>query len=244
MAEWATPAHLGAGQTLALWERAEPLHPLGRAAALAGWSTGVAEVGAEPIGSVHARLLRLRRAQSGPQMAATADCPRCGARMEFELDADELLSRQDRAADLPIEMRTKMPADIAEWRAPTWADLDELEGDDAAATLLRRCISLADGRDPATLPPAVIEEIEAAMVAADPLAEILVASTCPGCDHRFDAAVDIVEFVWLELDARAKRLLHEVDILARAYGWTEPEILALSDQRRAAYLRLVLDGAP
>jgi hypothetical protein len=38
--------------------------------------------------------------------------------------------------------------------------------------------------------------------------------------------------------------LHEVDLLARAYGWTEPEVLALSEARRAAYLRLVVEGAP
>jgi hypothetical protein len=46
------------------------------------------------------------------------------------------------------------------------------------------------------------------------------------------------------VDARARRLLHEVDVLARTYGWTEDEVLALSEQRRASYLRIVLDGAP
>jgi hypothetical protein len=29
-----------------------------------------------------------------------------------------------------------------------------------------------------------------------------------------------------------------VDALARAYGWTETEVLALGDRRRAAYLEL------
>jgi hypothetical protein len=33
-----------------------------------------------------------------------------------------------------------------------------------------------------------------------------------------------------------------VHTLAAAYGWTEPEVLALSEPRRAAYLRLVGDG--
>jgi hypothetical protein len=40
------------------------------------------------------------------------------------------------------------------------------------------------------------------------------------------------------MDARARALLAEVHSLARAYGWTEPEILALSPQRRAAYLEM------
>src|SRR5206468_730296 len=37
----------------------------------------------------------------------------------------------------------------------------------------------------------------------------------------------------------AGRLLREVDALARAYGWREPDILALTPWRRDAYLQLV-----
>ena len=231
----------GASQTLDLWERAEPLPPLRRGHVLAEWGAEADRVSEEPIGSVHARLLRLRRAQSGPLMAATVDCPNCGARVEFELDADSLLALQERATNGSVEL----PDDIAEWRPPSWADLDGLpDGEGRGTAMLRRCIRLADDRDPATLAPDVVEEIEQAMMTADPLAEVLVASACPHCEHRFEASVDIVDFVWTELDARAKRLLHEVDLLARAYGWTESQVFALSDQRRAAYLRLIVEGAP
>ncbi len=37
----------------------------------------------------------------------------------------------------------------------------------------------------------------------------------------------------------AEQSLVEVDALARAYGWTEAEIMQLSPTRRAAYLQLV-----
>jgi hypothetical protein len=37
----------------------------------------------------------------------------------------------------------------------------------------------------------------------------------------------------------ARSLLAEVHSLARAYGWTESEILALSPQRRSTYLEMV-----
>jgi hypothetical protein len=53
-----------------------------------------------------------------------------------------------------------------------------------------------------------------------------------------------VSFVWAELEAQAHRLLHEIDVLARAYGWSEPEVLALGERRRAAYVSLVLEGVP
>jgi hypothetical protein len=98
--------------------------------------------------------------------------------------------------------------------------------------------------DPATLPAELIEAVEAAMAQADPLAEVVVTLECPACAGAFDADLDLGSYVWAELDARARRLLLDVDILARAYGWTEPEVLALGEPRRAAYLRLVLDGAP
>ena len=40
-------------------------------------------------------------------------------------------------------------------------------------------------------------------------------------------------------EARARALLAAVHTLARAYGWSEPDVLALSEQRRAAYLEMV-----
>ena len=42
-----------------------------------------------------------------------------------------------------------------------------------------------------------------------------------------------------ELEAQAKRLLRSVHVLASAYGWSESEILALSEARRDAYVELV-----
>jgi hypothetical protein len=36
--------------------------------------------------------------------------------------------------------------------------------------------------------------------------------------------------------------LLDVDALARAYGWSEPQVLALSATRRAAYLQLIGGG--
>jgi hypothetical protein len=71
---------------------------------------------------------------------------------------------------------------------------------------------------------------------ADPLAEARVQLTCPGCGHEWDDTLDLALFVWAEVEARAKRLLLDVHQLARAYGWTEGEILALSERRRRFYL--------
>ena len=41
------------------------------------------------------------------------------------------------------------------------------------------------------------------------------------------------------MEGRAKRLLMDVHLLARAYGWSEAEVLALSPARRRFYLEMV-----
>jgi hypothetical protein len=45
----------------------------------------------------------------------------------------------------------------------------------------------------------------------------------------------------MELNAAATRLLHDVHTLASAYGWSEGDILAMSEARRARYVAMVLD---
>jgi hypothetical protein len=37
---------------------------------------------------------------------------------------------------------------------------------------------------------------------------------------------------------RAERLLLDIDTLARNYGWSESEVIALSPTRRAAYVQM------
>ena len=50
---------------------------------------------------------------------------------------------------------------------------------------------------------------------------------------------DIVSFFWREIEEFAIRTLREIHALARAYGWAEDQILALSPTRRRCYLEMV-----
>ena len=77
------------------------------------------------------------------------------------------------------------------------------------------------------------------MAVADPLAEIRLALCCPSCGDESTETIEIVSFLWGEIEARGKRLLTEVHAIAAAYGWTEAEALALSPARRAFYLEMV-----
>ena len=230
---------LEATRALDLWERAQPLAPIERAVELAAAAAPVAArdaVAALPLGQRDARLLALRDAA----LDATAGCPECGETIEFSPDAAQLLELEP-AAVVPLEIA----GFSVRWRPPDSRDaLAAAAAPGPAAAhriLLDRCVLAASGPAGAVaaseLPAAVCDALDAAITAADPLAEILIALACPACGAAFGADLDVASFVWTELDATAHRLLGEIGELARAYGWTEPEVLALSDRRRGAYLR-------
>jgi hypothetical protein len=44
--------------------------------------------------------------------------------------------------------------------------------------------------------------------------------------------------LWQKVQLAAERLLLDIDTLARAYGWTESDVLRLSPVRRAAYVQM------
>jgi hypothetical protein len=216
---------LSAAATLDLWEAAGRLGPVERALALAAVAepAEVDELARLPLGRRDALILRL----AGRALEATATCPACGETAEFSVDTAALLARDASAAlDVGVQWR---PVDSTDLAAAS-------EAPDAAAAervLLERCVT-----SEVELSDDVRAELAEAMAAADPLAEVLVDVVCPACETHFVADLDVSSFVWAEVHARAQRLLRDVDVLARAYGWTEAEVLALGDRRREAYLAL------
>ena len=62
--------------------------------------------------------------------------------------------------------------------------------------------------------------------------------SCPACAGAWSATFDIAGFLWKEIHAWAKTALRGVHVLARAYGWRESDVLALSPTRRQIYLEL------
>ncbi len=199
-----------------------------------------------PLGRLHAATLGFHTALAGPHLEAVVTCPSCASTVEFALDADALRGLTGETAAGELTLTTTEGVWHAQWRVPTAGDLAEVAGrTDAATALLARCCEVTGpGGEGAALAPAdLVERIEAALADADPLAELTVGLECPECGALFDADVDPIAFVWREVESRARRVLREVDALARAYGWTEAEVLALSEQRRAAYLEIVREGA-
>ena len=243
---------LSAAATLDLWERAEHLPPTKRAVALAVAAEPHADertVARLPLGRRDERLLRLRAFQAGDAIDAIATCPTCGERVEFHANVDALVGL---APSGPAPESNTLDVDDVRvtWRALDSDDVaaaaPSATAADAERVLLERAVLTATGPvgriPPSRLPRAIRAAVSRAMTEADPLAEVVIALTCPACERVFDADIDVAGFVWAELSARAQRILREVAVLARAFGWTEAQILALPERRRAAYLALVRDG--
>lgn len=236
---------LTAAEIVRLWETAGRYHPVDQALAMLQPVLPDLchdELAALPLGQRDTMLLSLRRATFGDMLPGVDHCPACAATVEFELscnalrtDASAARPRHLNVDDYSLTVRPLNSLDLAEAASAATALA-------ARSVLLRRCVTEARFRDgsvaPGQLPENIAEQVPGAALAADPGAEILLDLQCPDCSHQWKNVLDIANVLWLEICARARRLLMEVHVLAGAYGWREAEIFALSPQRRAAYLRM------
>jgi endogenous inhibitor of DNA gyrase (YacG/DUF329 family) len=237
----------GAAGLLAAWEAGLAAPPAGRALLLhrtARPDLDDRTLPELPVGEREADLFALRRTLFGERMQVRMDCAECGADMEFELDAGEFARTPGERPDPAV--RVEHGGWRVEFRLPAVADLTAAaRTPDPRAALLARCLVTAehDGRavTAADLPAAVQRRIAEAAEAADPAADVTLNVACPECGRATRAELDIASYLWTELDAWARDLLLDVHLLATAYGWSEPEILALSPLRRRYYLELCAD---
>jgi len=190
----------------------------------------------DTAGARQAALLEFYSSNFGERLDGVATCPGCATEVELNVPVAELVSGMP--SPEPVE-----PFDfdgvVVRWRLPGAADLaasahctDPARG---ALLLLER---IGGGGLAEPVRAALAERV----AAADPFADISFDLSCPECGASWESPLDVGEFVRARLRSTARRLLGEVDELARAYGWSEGRILALSQQRRNSYLELVRHG--
>lgn len=229
------PTALGSPRaTLDLWECLADTTPPARAAAVLvtrGLAPDVASACELPLAVAARESLAELRDRVGPRLDTVLTCPVCETLLDVPLPLDTLLAADDNDA-AAVEVGGVM------LRGPTTTDvLAVLDCPDAAAALRARCVTWPDGVDPARDPAL------AALVAdaADRLAGVAGASVrvqCPQCSADVTADVDVVRLLIECVTEQAHSLLSDVATLAAAFGWTEPEVLALPSARFQAYLDL------
>ncbi|WP_405811977.1 hypothetical protein OG524_29400 [Streptomyces sp. NBC_01520] len=247
-------APVGPAELLAAWETGLPLGAAEKSLLLhrtARPGTGTDALLSVPVGEREADLFALRRSLFGELMQVRIECGSCGEAMEFDLDAGALGVRPAAGDRL---LRVAEDDWVVDFRLPTVADLAAAGAagspDGARRRLVTGCtVRALRGGEPvaaerlAALLPERVERLVAEKAAeADPTAEVTLNVACPECGEATRADLDITSYLWTELDNWARDLLLDVHLLATAYGWSEPHILALSPLRRRYYLELCTDG--
>jgi hypothetical protein len=231
---------LSSSDCLNLWESGAGMHPLDQGLLALGAALPETPQDALldwPLGKRNMALAQLRCASFGPRLLGFAVCCRCGEKLEVEIDGQLLAGG---GTDQAQTAKDSIVVNGRSFRLLTTRDLAaaarETDVRLAGIRLARNC--LLESEEPPEWSDEALDQIGQQLALADPLSETRLALRCPVCENEWEEDLDIVSFVWCEIEARARRLLFEIHILASAYGWAETDILSLSDRRRALYLEL------
>jgi hypothetical protein len=146
-----------------------------------------------------------------------ARCACCEALMDLRVRADEFP-----VTPAPAPVPVEVTAGGAVWRVPAGAEEAAMAAD-PEADLAEMCRISGDGDAAA---------FEAALDAVLPGFEPELRFDCPECGERTTWWFEPMEWIARHTGAA----FADVDRLARRYGWSEADILALSPARRQLYL--------
>lgn len=235
---------------LRIWEQGQAGHSLDKALTLlhSAFPGITHEKLAElSIGQRDAYLLRLRERIFGSEINCFAECPMCKESLEFTINTGDILQFSE-----PCEKIHEIEINgvLIQYRTPNSLDLAAIsecgDVDTAHGILVQRCVlqSISDGVLVGlnSLPDQAVEELVAHMAEQEPQADVTLDLHCPACNHKWNKVFDIVFYFWREISDEARRLLYDVHILALTYGWSESDILSMSEIRRQFYLGMVTDA--
>ncbi|MER6161660.1 hypothetical protein ABT147_40150 [Streptomyces sp. NPDC001868] len=231
----ADPAYL-----LTAWEQALAVPPVARVTVLlhlAGLVDDLDEALDSATGRCSALAAEAHRIAFGRDVDGLVHCPACGELLEARV-------RLPSSADVPV---AEPPADPGEVRvggyavrAPTVRDLlaAAVDPGEARAVLLTRCVRRLDGRpfDPSALTSDEKSRVDEAAERLAGDADVVLCAECPACAGCVVATLDLGAMLWDQVEAAAPALIAEVAALARAFGWSERAVLAMSPTRRQRYL--------
>jgi hypothetical protein len=241
---------LSASEMIAIWERGAAQHPVDRALTLLEACCGEPRerLAQASIGQRDALLLLVHQQLFGDVLQAFAECPQCRERLEYSLSTREIAARsQTGGIDSESHLSFVDGGMQVQLRLPNSFDLGAVAASTDMATarrlLAERCV-IEMTRERRTVPvseltDSAVDRIAAHLASADPQADVVIDLTCAACRHAWQVILEIESFLWIKISSLAKRLLRDVHALARAYGWSEQEILSLSPLRRRAYLEMV-----
>jgi hypothetical protein len=193
------------------------------------------------VGDRERLLLALAARLLGAELDLVTPCPSCRSLVEIPVRFADLIAVRPEVAADRIELQANDGRWTARCRPPTGDDLPR-----ALRHGTRRLIvdCLTELIDPAgnrvageTLPPECEAPMSSALAELDPAAECRVEIACPSCAEAVEALIDGFTILRTAFGGPS-RLYDDVYRMARAYHWSEAEILALPLGRRRHYLAI------
>jgi hypothetical protein len=185
-------------------------------------------------------LTELHRTLFDDEVDADATCPRCGDAFELRFSLTTLIAGQvvERPAEVegPDAFGHFRLGELC-FRLPASSDVAAvaaLPADRQRLALLAACVVEGDpaGRE---------DEVEAAMAALGPALDVDVETQCPHCQADAPVRFEIGAYLLKCLANERRFVLREVHRIARAYGWSFGEIMALPRSERQEFVRFI-DG--
>jgi hypothetical protein len=192
------------------------------------------------------RLLTLVAQSESSTFTFPFHCAACNEHIELELTLDELRELQQQA-DAIETVVVEHDGQSLEFRKPCGRD-QELWGGMSFAdrTQALRVMVGALARKPeaaSALDTHLIDRVDEALDAADPLVNFHCRITCAECGTSNELAVDLCGAALAALRRIQRQLIDMVHRLASRYHWSEQEIFAVPHWRRQEYLELIAAGA-
>ena len=235
------PPSLSPARLIEAGEIGARLHPLDRAVAVLRLADAASVDPAQlPIAARDRQLAQLRHALFGDPMPCLVDCPVCAAPLEFDLSASDVAAA---LADPQPETLYQEGWEIMLRPLDSHDLAAAVRAVDLAASadmLLRRAVASVSGPRGETtfdaLPAPVALAVEARVAEREGAGEIMLDLNCEGCGKGWTTTFDIGLYLWAEIDTARRRLIAEIATLAARFGWSEADLLAMTPERRHAYL--------
>jgi hypothetical protein len=248
------PRSLSAGDLLVAYEQ-QPLQPAWRWPAVL-LTLGYAQLSVDaavnlPLPKRERLLLILRRSNFGDAMRAQSRCGACGSDNEINLSCDALLTAFPNTEGLESDsgpvgwsltvLPSGVQATLQSLSAFDLAEASHLPATKTAHFLQEHSLkSLEKSGQVLSWEQLNLEDQNALTQALESLSGgIRLEVICSACGGKENRDLDLGLWIAQDVSRATRKVLQEVDTLARAYGWSESDILNLSNRRRQLYLEMV-----
>ena len=198
------------------------------------------------IGERDARLLLLREWLFGQRLQNMAQCPFCSERIEWEMDIQDIQLQVPNFGIPPENYLLEAEEYSILFRLPNGNDLEaamdakkRTKPENLLTRLILDCKFKNEPCKMNDLPGKILEILDQRIEEMNPQADIRMGLRCANCEHQWEVQFDIVSYLWIEINGWARHILQDIGTLARAYGWSEQNILNMSAARRQIYLDMV-----